>query len=350
VYVEIPPQKVLTIEQLLAVRGRWRQERKTVVWTNGCFDLLHIGHVRTLQEARGLGDVLVVGLNSDGSVRRLKGPTRPLVPLAERAEVLAALACVDAVVAFHDPTPEAILTQVRPDIFCKGGDYAPPHGLPVPEASLIESYGGRVAYLTYLPGVSTTELARRASQKPGDELRRLSGRPAVFLDRDGTLVEDVGYPRDPDQLRLLPGATQALAELRIKGFALVIISNQSGVGRGLLTREQADRVHSGLTGLLAEQGVSLDGAYYCYHGPDEACPCRKPSPHLLRTAADELGLDLARSFMIGDKRTDVEAGRAACSGTILLTGRPAEGITADFVAPDWPAAVDYILARTRRLL
>jgi rfaE bifunctional protein nucleotidyltransferase chain/domain len=284
--------------------------------------------------------VLVVGLNGDDSVRRLKGPTRPLVPEAERAEVLAALACVDAVVIFHELTPETMLARVRPDIHTKGGDYAPPHGKPVPEKALVESYGGRVAFLSLSPGVSTTELARRAAERPAP---RPTGRPAVFLDRDGTLVEDVGYASEPEQLRLLPGAAAALAKLRANGFALVLISNQSGVGRGLFSREQADRVHSGLADLLAAQGVSLDGAYYCYHTPDDRCVCRKPSSHLLLTAADELGLDPARSFMVGDKACDVEAGRAAGCRTV----RFGDGEGADFAARDWPAVVDYILARTR---
>jgi rfaE bifunctional protein nucleotidyltransferase chain/domain len=160
------PRKVFPLEQLLSLRARWRQERKTVVWTNGCFDLLHVGHVRSLQEARSLGDVLVVGVNSDSSVRKLKGATRPLVPEAERAEVLAALACVEAVVIFHELTPETILSRLQPDICCKGGDYAPPHGKPVPEATVIESYGGRLAFLSFCPGISTTELARRAGERP----------------------------------------------------------------------------------------------------------------------------------------------------------------------------------------
>jgi D-beta-D-heptose 7-phosphate kinase/D-beta-D-heptose 1-phosphate adenosyltransferase len=157
-------RKVLDPEQLLPLRARWREEGKSVVWTNGCFDLLHVGHVRSLQEARDLGDVLVVGVNSDHSVRSLKGPGRPLVPDAERAEVLAALECVDAVVIFAERTPEAILSRLKPDVCCKGGDYAPPHGKPVPEAALVGSYGGRVAFLSFSPGVSTTELVRRASE------------------------------------------------------------------------------------------------------------------------------------------------------------------------------------------
>jgi rfaE bifunctional protein nucleotidyltransferase chain/domain len=337
------PGKVLGLEQVLPLRARWRQEGRTVVWTNGCFDLLHVGHVRSLQEARGLGDVLVVGVNSDRSVRSLKGPGRPLVPGPERAEVLAALACVDAVIVFDELTPEATLARLKPDVCCKGADYAPPHGKPVPEAALVESYGGRVVFLSFSPGISTTELARRAAAggpPPG-------GRPAVFLDRDGTLVEDVGYPRRPEQLRLLPGAAAALAQLRDRGFALVVVSNQSGVGRGLLTREQAESVHRRLAELLAEQGARLDAAYYCYHAPDEGCPCRKPSPHFLLAAARELGVDLARSCVVGDKPSDVQAGLSAGCRTVLFGGASADGARPDFVARDWAAVVEYVLGRAR---
>jgi rfaE bifunctional protein nucleotidyltransferase chain/domain len=116
-----------------------------VVWTNGCFDLLHPGHVSSLQAARALGDALVVGLNSDASVRGAKGPGRPVLTQDERASVLAALECVDYVVVFDEPTPAAVLARLRPDVRCKGADDAPPHGKPIPERAVVEGYGGRVA-------------------------------------------------------------------------------------------------------------------------------------------------------------------------------------------------------------
>src|SRR5690242_15457316 len=153
--------KVIDLDSLLALRARWRGEGKTVVWTNGCYDLLHVGHVRGLQEARRLGDVLVVGVNSDASVRRLKGPRRPIVPEAERAEVLAALACVDHVLVFGEDTPVEVIARLQPDVHCKGADYAPPSARPIPEAEVVRSYGGRIAFLTFSPGVSTSDLVAR---------------------------------------------------------------------------------------------------------------------------------------------------------------------------------------------
>jgi rfaE bifunctional protein nucleotidyltransferase chain/domain len=153
--------KIADWHGLLARRSQYRAERKSVVWTNGCFDLLHVGHIRNLQSARQLGDILVVGLNSDDSVRRLKGPDRPIVPAAERAEILAALACVDHVIIFDESTPEAALERLRPDVHCKGADYAPPHGKPIPEAAVVAAYGGRIEFLPLLPDISTTDLVRK---------------------------------------------------------------------------------------------------------------------------------------------------------------------------------------------
>ena len=160
--------KVVEWEELLALRERWRAEGKTVVWTNGCFDLLHLGHVRSLQAAKALGDVLVVGVNSDDSVQQLKGFGRPFFPVSERVEVLAALGCVDYVVTFEELTPEKALARLKPDIHCKGADYAPPHGKPIPEARVVEAYGGRVEFLPLLPGHSTSELIRRIRDMGGE--------------------------------------------------------------------------------------------------------------------------------------------------------------------------------------
>ncbi len=145
-------------------------------------------------------------------------------------------------------------------------------------------------------------------------------RPAVFLDRDATLIEDVGYPRDPRLVRLLPGAAEALAELASLDFALVIISNQSGVARGLLTVAEAEAVHAEVVRQFAAAGVVFAGAYYCYHGPDEGCSCRKPAPGLLLQAIRELRLDPDQSFMVGDKEIDVAAGLAAGCRSIRYRG------------------------------
>jgi D-glycero-D-manno-heptose 1,7-bisphosphate phosphatase len=168
----------------------------------------------------------------------------------------------------------------------------------------------------------------------------MAGDPAVFVDRDGTVIEDVGYPSDPDQVRLLDGAADALAQLRAAGFRLVVVSNQSGIGRGLIAPEDAERVHERFVAELAAGGVALDAVRYCPHAPEDGCDCRKPAPGLIVAAAAELGIDLSRSFVVGDRESDVEAGRAAGCATILLgTGSS----SADHVAADWGDVLRFVL-------
>jgi rfaE bifunctional protein nucleotidyltransferase chain/domain len=143
----------------------WRARGLRVVLTNGCFDLVHVGHVRYLAAARGLGDRLVVALNDDESTRRLKGPGRPIVPLGDRAEVLCALAAVDAVVPFGGATAVDVVRALRPDVYVKGADYDGRANRP-PEADVAESVGARVVFLPYAAGRSTTDLIARVRGLP----------------------------------------------------------------------------------------------------------------------------------------------------------------------------------------
>ena len=136
----------------------WRARGEQIVFTNGVFDLLHRGHVEYLEEARALGDRLVVGVNDDESVRRLKGPTRPIVPAVERAELLAALACVDGVAVFAEDTPERLIRAIAPDVLAKGGDWALDA---IVGRELVEARGGRVVRVPLREGLGTSHLVRR---------------------------------------------------------------------------------------------------------------------------------------------------------------------------------------------
>lgn len=137
-----------------------KAQGKRIVSTNGCFDILHVGHVRFLQAARSLGDVLVVGVNSDDSVKRLKGPTRPVIGQGDRAEILAALACVDYVCIFEEDTPVEFLKGIRPNVHAKGADYKPTD---LAETPVVESFGGEVNIIELVPGKSTTSIVRLIS-------------------------------------------------------------------------------------------------------------------------------------------------------------------------------------------
>ena len=170
----------------------------------------------------------------------------------------------------------------------------------------------------------------------------MSGRRAVFVDRDGTVIEDAHYASSPDQVRVVPGAAEALRVLRDEGFLLAVVSNQSGIGRGLITPEQAAAVHERFVSELERLGVRFDAVRYCPHTPDEGCVCRKPAPGLILDAADEIGAAPSQSFMIGDSLLDVTAGRAAGCRTIALGARGGTG--ADWTASSWSEVVDIVRA------
>jgi D-glycero-D-manno-heptose 1,7-bisphosphate phosphatase len=185
-------------------------------------------------------------------------------------------------------------------------------------------------------------------------------RPAVFLDRDGTMNQEAGYLSRLEDLILFPYTAEAIRRLKTRGYLVVVITNQGGIGRGLLTEEFVGLAHRHITEALAAAGASVDAFYYCPHHPlavidalRVACDCRKPQPGLLRRAAADLGIDLPRSFVVGDRWHDIEAGRAVGARGILVRSgygaadeqNPKPGVTADAVVQDLAEAAAWILSQ-----
>jgi D,D-heptose 1,7-bisphosphate phosphatase len=174
---------------------------------------------------------------------------------------------------------------------------------------------------------------------------------AVFLDRDGTLNFDPGYLGDPDKFRFLPGVVDALKRLREGGYLIFVVSNQSGIARGFFSEEDLRRIHDKMVTALRDEGVTLDGIYYCPHHPADQCICRKPSPAMVLDASSRYSVALEDSFFIGDRLSDIQTGRRAGCGTILvLTGAGREtlgdlaaSLRPDCVARDLDDAVTWIL-------
>lgn len=185
----------------------------------------------------------------------------------------------------------------------------------------------------------------------------MPARKAVFFDRDGTLNEDTGYPSDFRQVHIYPGAFEAVRAVKQAGFAAVVVTHQSGVGRGYITAAELEDLHARFAGEFARRGAPLDGIYACLHageGPEPACECAKPRPGLALQAARELGLDLGASFMVGDKPVDVLFGlNIGAAPVLVLTGYgrraaarlAARGLRPAHTAPDVLAAAAWILAQ-----
>lgn len=186
--VAAPAATVVDHDELAVAVGRARQDGRRVVFTNGCFDVVHRGHTTYLRQARDLGDLLVVALNDDDSVRRLKGPERPINPAEDRAGVLAALACVDLVTVFATDTPIPLIERLRPEVYVKGGDYSPEM---LRETSVVRGYGGEVVMVDYVPEHSTTAVVRRireaAAASAGSAVpAAATTAPAAATDPEGT--------------------------------------------------------------------------------------------------------------------------------------------------------------------
>lgn len=153
--------KIKTPDEILSIVNELRNKEKRIVFTNGCFDILHVGHTKLLKKARSYGDVLILGLNSDKSVERLKGPERPIIKENERADILSSLECVDYVVFFDGDDPCSLISMIKPDVHVKGGDYSPADYCSMPEAKLVEEYGGKIELVTLVEGKSTSDIINK---------------------------------------------------------------------------------------------------------------------------------------------------------------------------------------------
>ena len=287
-------KKVLSRQSLADSVQRLKQEGKTIVSTNGSFDLLHFGHVTMLQEAKSLGDVLIVGLNSDAGIRRYKGKYRPICPEAQRVGMLAALACVDYITVFDELTPIELLRVIQPHIHVN----SPEHGKACVEREVVEQHGGRIHLAQLVAGMSTTQLIGRIQES-------LAHPPAyaIFINTESLLLpfDDI---ETKEQLR--EELHSLLARLGLQNFQLFIFSRSAATERLNLVREL----------LLPESHESK--ITFCHN---------KQSPkELIEQLANERDLVLAKSVIISHDLRDIQVGRVLNSKTLLLIHRqsPAE--------------------------
>lgn len=345
-------QKLLTRQELQKILPDLKKAKKTIGFTSGVFDLLHAGHVSYLAKAKSACDVLVVGINSDSSVKELKGDDRPICSEEDRAKVLSALADVDYIFVFSEPNNNSNVELLKPDLYIKAGDYDKSK---LSSAAFVEGYGGKVLIVPFEPGYSSTSLVEKILTAYGNNktvspegFPKYEKAPAVFLDRDGTLNEHVEYLHEVSKFKLIPGVQEALRALKAKGFRLVIVTNQPGIGIGYFTKEQFFNVNREFLRACDKAGVEIDRVYFCPHNKADRCDCRKPKSGMLKRAAQDLNLDISKSFMVGDMTSDIKAGKDTGCRTVLVKTGQAGGdklfdLKADYEAADITQAAEWIL-------
>ena len=312
--------KVKSHEEIVEIAQRLRDDGKKVVTYNGSFDILHLGHIKSLEEAKAQGDILAVLLNSDNSVQKYKGPNHPVNSEKERAEVLSAIGHVDYVVHFDEINPKEILKKIKPDIHCNGSDW----GKNCVERGVVEENGGKIHILKWQQGFSTSGLMSRVaeSRQAGQKTNNIHFKPevkAVFLDRDGTInINEPEYTHKKEDFKLFKETIPALKKLSKTDYKIIVITNQSGIARGYYTVAQMEELHKWMTVEFKKKGIRIDGIYYCPHGPDDNCSCRKPKPRMLLKAGEDFGLNLSKSWIVGDDFRDIVAGREANIKTIKI--------------------------------
>lgn len=302
--------KIKSQKQTLQIIEKLKKQGKKIVAYNGSFDILHVGHIRALKEAKNQGDFLVVLLNSDESIRSYKGPKKPIVLQKERAEILSALECVDYITIFDEITPKEILKKIKPDVYCHGLDW----GKDFVEREIIKENKGKIYFLKSHAGFSTSQLIKKIL-----EVYSALDVRAVFLDRDGTVnINKPEYVYKIEDFKFAPGAIPALQKLSKTDYKIVILTNQSGVGKGYFKDEDLKKLHQWMLGKLRKKGIRIDKIYYCPHQPEDNCSCRKPKIGMLLKAVKDFGINLSKSWMIGDDEKDIIAGREANIKTIKI--------------------------------
>lgn len=307
--------KIKTQEEIVKIVKKLKKQGKKIVTCNGSFDILHFGHLQCLSEAKDQGDILIILLNSDRSIKMYKGLNRPIVRQEYRAAFLSAMEYVNYVVLFDDINPKRVLAEIKPDIYCTGDDW----GKNCVEKKVIEENGGKVYVLRSKrpAGASTSDLIKKIL----DVYSRADVK-AVFLDRDGTInINRPGCVREISQFKFAPGAVSALKKLSKTDYKIIIVTNQSGIGRGYFKEKDLKKIHQWMLKKLREAGARIDKIYYCPHHPEDNCSCRKPKIEMFLRAVADFNINLSKSWFVGDDDKDVIAGREANIKTIKIGKR-----------------------------
>ena len=299
-----------------------RKNGKVIGAASGSFDVAIARHALSLDECKKHCDILLIFLNSDFSVKSYKGPYKPVNTEDERAYMVSSFRSVDHIILFDQLTPVDLIKEIRPDVYFNLSEW----GEDCVEKHILDTYGGSLkVFDVELPADwsgSTTELISKIKKSEEGKTKK-----AVFLDRDGVINDNrKGYIHSWGQFKFLPGVLSSLKKLSDSEYELIIITNQSGVARGHCTIRDIVNLHTKMLSYLENEGVHVDGLFFCPHHPNDGCSCRKPGIGMFLEAAKNRTINLSKSWFIGDNVTDIEAGRYANVKTILV-GKKENAVT-----------------------
>jgi rfaE bifunctional protein nucleotidyltransferase chain/domain len=316
--------KIFTRDDLIPICESLKANKKVIGYTSGVFDLIHPGHVQYLEDAKKLCDVLIVGVNSDSSVRTYKSPLRPIVSKEARKRVVAGLGVVDFVFDFDETNNNKNIELLKPDIYLKAGDYSLDK---LSSKPIVESYGGRVELVPVIDGYSSSAIIEKIGALYGANHSvpptiSYEPKPAIFVDRDGTMIELVDYLHEPEKLKVIPGALEALKVAQDKGYRIVVVTNQPGIGLGYFTKEDLFATNLELMKQASKVGLSIEKLYYSPFSKADNTNCRKPKTGMIDRAKKELNIIVEKSFCVGDMTSDIKlAENAGCKGVLVKTGK-----------------------------
>lgn len=334
---------IQTREQLKQQIELWQKDGFKVGLTSGVFDLLHVGHLDYLIKSKEVCDKLVVAVNSNNSVKQYKGPARPILDQIQRAKLVAGLKPVDAVFIFDERNNNINIETLHPDVYIKAGDYDKSK---LSSAPIIEAYGGKVELIPLVEDTSSSNIIDTVLSKSlatFNSVEQVETRKAIFLDRDGVINVDIEYLHEPEKFELAPKVREACELLAKHNYAVIVVTNQAGIGLGYFDHEDFYRINRKMFRELAGTGLAIDRIYYCPHSVNEPCECRKPKPGMIERGFRELNLSREGSWMVGDRATDIEAGKAAALKTILIGDAEGVKTAPDFRAGNLLEAVQHIL-------
>jgi len=350
--------KIKTREELAKISEELRKQGLVIGFTSGSFDIMHSGHADYLEKAKEKCDVLIVGINSDESVKKYKGEDRPIISEMQRIKLITALGSVDYAFLFNERRNKDNIITLKPHLYIKAGDYKENE---LTSAEYLKEWDGKVELIPIEDKISSSMIIDKIKRLDRDvkimnkdeetasyiEIKSKKISPVIFLDRDGVINEEIHYLHEPEKFKIIHGVIEGLKKMQDMGYKLIIITNQAGIGLGYYTKEDFFRVNSRMLKELSKNGIMIHKIYFCPHSEADNCNCRKPRTGMFEKAKQDLKIIMERSFTIGDRTIDILAGKNTGTKTILVkTGYGGNDgkyeVEADFTAKDLVEAAEWI--------